>query len=48
MESIVERAAKGGFVFGVCNGFQILWKQVYYLELYYTITNVSSFAKYIY
>jgi len=24
MESIVAHAAKGGFVFGVCNGFQIL------------------------
>lgn len=24
MESVMEHAAKGGFVFGVCNGFQIL------------------------
>src|SRR6478672_816961 len=24
MESVQEHAAKGGFVFGVCNGFQIL------------------------
>lgn len=24
MQSVVEHAAKGGFVFGVCNGFQIL------------------------
>jgi phosphoribosylformylglycinamidine synthase len=45
MEEVITFANKGGFVMGVCNGFQVLCEAGLPPERYYTIPKENLFAK---
>ena len=45
MKEIIGFANAGGFVMGICNGFQIFAKQDFYQGRFYIITIINLFVK---